>query len=367
MEKARAEKAVEEDHPEVPLITNKEHFEFNEAALAEYLAGGRLPSLAPKNGFIWKKGFLPSYPNSVGVHVPHLSEVQDAYEKPEVLDVFSHELFRAFRLPYTKHLMQKDLSSALGGVMANIFEIGSIISHCKDDVDKKKGEIQFPEVDPAHSAILQHEVTWWQQAALFKAQESREQQKRNDAMLADLAARVEELVAKDEENSQSAIRAKELHDEEITRLTARIQELEEEVKKRDPRELISRFLCSDSFSIAAPMASLNLIRTAIYNELKKLRPYYPFVPEQLGYTEVSPEDFNNRSLPGYTWDEAQDHLLDPSGNPVPKSNLPLKNHPNTGLVYVWPQAHMPEDVTVPPPSPPGDDAEDDQMPPPGNE
>lgn len=115
------------------------------------------------------------------------------------------------------------------------------------------------------------------------------------------------------------------------------------------------------------MASLNLIRTAIYNELKKLRPYYPFVPEQLGYTEVSPEDFNNRSLPGYTWDEAQDHLLDPSGNPVPKSNLPLKNHPNTGLVYVWPQAHMPEDVTVPPPSPPGDDAEDDQMPPPGNE
>ena len=227
LEKARAKKAVEEDHPEVPLITNKEHFEFNEAALAEYLAGNRLPSLAPKNGFIWKKGFLPSYPNSVGVHVLYLSEVQDAYEKPEVLDVFSHELFRAFRLPYTKHLMQKDLSSALGGVMANIFEIGSIISHCKDDVDKKKGEIQFPEVDPAHSAILQHEVTWWQQAALFKAQESQEQQKRSDAMLADLAARVEELVAKDEENSQSAIRAKELHDEEITRLTARIQELEE--------------------------------------------------------------------------------------------------------------------------------------------
>jgi hypothetical protein len=192
--------------------------------------------------------------------------------------------------------------------------------------------------------------------------------------LTELATKTQEVSAKDEEIARLTTQVKELHDDEIARLTARVKELElktnelqEEVVRCDPQGLVSRFLGSKSFATTAPMASLNLIRTAIYTELKKLKPYYPFVPEQLGYTAVSTEDFNNRTLPGYTWDEEKDQLLDPLGQPVPKFNIPLKNCKATGLVYIWPEKHMAEDVTVPPPSPPKDDVEGDDMPPAGNE
>lgn len=72
---------------------------------------------------------------------------------------------------------------------------------------------------------------------------------------------------------------------------------------------------------ATTLSCKNVMRAAIYKELKKLSNIYLFDPRWCGFVDILVDDNYTVILRGYTWDVKNDRLRNPQGK---KIKLPLK-------------------------------------------
>lgn len=80
----------------------------------------------------------------------------------------------------------------------------------------------------------------------------------------------------------------------------------DELRCAAPEEVLNRFLVSEAFTQAAPLAFLDTMRYMVYRELKKIGNIYPFTPDQAGFVKIPRASAGVKKLPRYKWDEKED-------------------------------------------------------------
>ena len=355
------EPPVRPEHPAGAVPSFPQTYEFDEAELVATLAG-QLPPPVPNVGYIWRVGFPPQYPESVAMHLPGVSKTRDPKKRPEEMDAFSREMFRATQLPYMVEQMKTNPELVIGRASSFCFEMGSMLVHLWDDLKKRQGEFFIPEMDHTKLASAQIENKWWQNCALAKLRESQKAQNELRAMERAKQVVEEELSAHtvaisilEEENAalKRDLEASRKREEEMSREAA---VLHQKLADANPEGLAERFLASRAFSNAAMLSCEDMMKYGVYEEFRKLGKVYPFVPEQLGYIELPAEMARPKSLRGYRWDIHNDLLVDPAGKKLlGEHKIKLRSQPGTGIQYPWPKNAFPKDPTIPPPPrrPPG--------------
>jgi hypothetical protein len=108
-------------------------------------------------------------------------------------------------------------------------------------------------------------------------------------------------------------------DHQLEEIQAALRTQKEEL----PRKAVEKFLGSQAFTVASQISCDGLISATIYDELRRLSEVYPFSPKHCGYTEIEESLRSARALPGWTWDEKKDRLVNAKGNRVkpPKNFL----------------------------------------------
>jgi len=305
-------------------------------------------------GFIWKEGISADSPDSVAIHLPGYSKMQSPDAKPVGTGKYAREAFRAVELPYMRNRLRVDPSRTVLEALSSLHEISSVLVHLKDDLDKRDGKLDIPEVTADALAKATSNMGFYRKQSeehsrlrdiaekeRFLAQAERDKAKEDNCALSiELASRdmqIEKLEG-DVGNLQTEVGRL---NGEIGHLRDEVTSLREQLAKNTPEEGARLFMESEAFAHAAPVACLDVMRYTLYRELKKLQEYYPFTPEEIGFGNAEPAV--PRKLVGYRWDMAQDILIGPDGEPASKS-LKLKTLPKTGPAHVWPNNLYPRGV-----------------------
>lgn len=349
---------------------------FDEEAIPFVEIETRLPEGTSK-GLVWKEGICSGHPDSLGVVLPGYSALKDTHEKPAGLPDFAREAFRALSLPYLREGMKSNPEAMVSDLIGHAHEMGSALVILRDNLAQHKSRIRVPE---GHSSDLEKAVYerdyWKSQVTALKAQldcaeiqlTAKEQEiarlnreaAKNTLLLQEAAGTKTRLEEKQLEFNQTLERMKaemERVQAENNGLKAENGELETEKRgllaekeamvqklaEAQPQEVVEKFLSSDAFKCAAQVSLLNMLRDAVYKELKKLGEGYPFVPEQLGFAPVEEELRIPQGLPGYEWDMERDVLLDPHKEVVP-SVIALENCEATGVIHCWDKKNWPADI-----------------------
>jgi hypothetical protein len=108
-------------------------------------------------------------------------------------------------------------------------------------------------------------------------------------------------------------------DHQLEEIQAALKTQKEEL----PRKAVEKFLGSQAFTVASQISCDGLISATVHDELRRLSDMYPFSPTHCGYAEIEESLRTARALPGWSWDDKRDRLVNNKGNRVkpPKSFL----------------------------------------------
>jgi hypothetical protein len=245
-------------------------------------------------------------------------------------DAFAREMFRATQPPYMVEEMKTNPELVIGRASSYCLEMGSMLVHLWDDLKKRQGESKRAQDD-------------------LRAMEHAKQKVEDE-----LSAHSVAISGLEEENAalKQDLEASKKREEQMSHEVA---VLHQKLADANPEGLAQRFLASRAFSNAAMLSCEDMMKCCVYAEFRKLGKVYPFVPEQVGYTELPIEMARPKSLRGYSWDFRDDLLVDPNGKKlIGDHKIQLRSGPGTGIQYPWPKNAFPKDPTIPPPRrPPG--------------
>ncbi|XP_078153946.1 uncharacterized protein LOC144549064 [Carex rostrata] len=335
-------------------------YDFDEAAVVAVIAGP-LPDPIPNVGYVWQAGFPPQYPNSVAMQLPGYSAMQDPSGRPEGIDPYSREMFRANQLPYMLDLMKTNPDRALEESITRVFELGSMLVHLKDDHHKRKEEFFIPQLDHKRIGILESENIWWKNAAISKCRESKQAQLEHHVLDQKIVVIEQELATRKIDVNTLERKNKELANENATLkkgqeasqkcirgLEHEVAILQEKLDQANPAGIVRRFLASRAFTNAAVLSCEEVMKFLVYREFEKLTKIYPFTPEQIGFVRIPQEKQRPKSLRGYSWDIKSDLLVSPNGEMMMGTRkIELSSGTGTGILYPWPADGMPKDPTMP--------------------
>ena len=292
---------------------------------------------------------------------------------------YSREVFRATATSYQKRLVAERPDVAIDSMIGAMHDLGAFFGCFKDAYDKDKGNMLFVNTDGemAKKAVL--ERCELQKIAADKAHRLRLVEKELVLQRVNTATQVR--LGKEMRDELKKMGDKVTHQEQVleeqsrvcaersetietlkSELARRTKELEDEKARtvvevrRATSEAVQRFLVSNAFTQAAPLACLGAMKTTVYHQLGKMGEYFPFTPEQAGFDAVPSEDSGIRKLEGYTWNIGEDKLMNPNGTPFDGQFIIATGH-HGPFPHAWKGKHpWPEhlDLIDPPSGDPSD-------------
>jgi hypothetical protein len=277
-------------------------------------------------GVVWRTQLLKEHPDSLGVYFPGYNNMQhnlapSAAERIE----YEREAFRLTSTAEERKLVEEDPLGAIGLMLHYQHHSGVITGALWDKYKEEHLRLEAtpPGIPESTATVIERDF--------YK------NQMLSSNRLANLRLEEIHLGKREAENAKNALQRQHASlkqkEAELAEALAKVAGMEKELVERDrqleetqaalktqkeelPRKAVEKFLGSQAFTVASQISCDGLISATIYDELRRLSDVYPFSPKHCGYIEIEESLRTARALPGWTWDEKKDRLMNKKGSKV---------------------------------------------------